>query len=175
MPTDTIYGLVALATNRKSVARMYGLKKREKKPGTLIAANVDQLIKLGLDEKSLRLAAGLWPNPLSVIIATSPRLRYLDQGLGDLAVRIPAHDELRRLLEKTGPLVTSSANHPGEQPANNVRGAQEYFGAAVDFYADGGDLAGRPPSTVARLSGGRLQILRQGAAVIGDSNGLSVK
>lgn len=86
--------------------------------------------------------------------------------MGDLAVRIPADESLCSLLEVTGPLLTSSANHPSQPPANNLEEANNYFRDKVDFYVDGGDLSGRPASTVARFKDGQLEILRQGAVTI---------
>jgi len=163
LPADTIYGLTALASNEQAVTRMYALKDREHKPGTLIAASVEQLIALGLDETSLRAVAHLWPNSLSVVVAAPDSLSYLHQGVGSLAVRIPKDDELLQLLAKTGPLATSSANHPGQPPADNIAEAQLYFTDRVDFYVDGGDRSNRPPSTVIRIENGKIVVLREGA------------
>lgn len=168
LPTDTIYGLCAAAADHKAVARLYALKNREQKPGTLIAANIEQLIKLGVDEQSLRAVAHLWPNALSIIIPAPDNLAYLHLDLDSLAVRIPKDEDFRTLLEATGILVTSSANHPGEPPAHNLEDAEHYFGDNVDFYVEGGDRSGRPASTVARYANGRLEVLRPGAVPIAD-------
>lgn len=166
IPTDTIYGLAARASNRQAVEHLYALKRRERKPGTIIAASAEQLIQLGLDEQTVRAVAHLWPNPVSIIILAAPTLGYIDQGLGDLAVRIPADDQLRDVLMQTGPLVTSSANQPGEPPATTVLEAQHCFVDGVAFYVDGGDRSGRPASTVVRYKDGRFETLRQGAVTI---------
>ncbi len=173
LPTDTIYGLVASASNQEAVKRLYALKHREQKPGTVVAANVQQLVSLGLDEDTLEAAAHLWPNPISIIVPCKTELSYLDLGKGSLAVRIPDRPELSRLLELTGPLLTSSANEPGKQQADNLEEAAAYFGDQVDFYVEGGDLSGHPPSTVARLTEGHLEVLRQGAVVIGQDGKLA--
>ena len=69
LPTDTVYGLVARAADVRAVARLYGLKNRERKPGTVIAASVEQLTELGVPQDHLGKVAHLWPNPLSVEIA----------------------------------------------------------------------------------------------------------
>lgn len=53
IPTDTVYGVVALATNREAVTRLYNLKSREQKPGTIIAASVQQLHDLGITQADL--------------------------------------------------------------------------------------------------------------------------
>ncbi|HSX32176.1 MAG TPA: L-threonylcarbamoyladenylate synthase [Candidatus Saccharimonadales bacterium] len=166
IPTDTIYGLCTLASNHNAVARMYALKNREQKPGTLIAASVDQLIALGIDEPTLRSVADNWPNPISIIIPSPPSLAYLDLELGGLAVRIPKDEALRKLIETVGVIVTTSANDPGKPPANNLAEATGYFGDAVDFYVDGGDLSGRIASTVARATDTGLVVLRQGAVAV---------
>lgn len=167
LPTDTVYGLVACATNIDAVMRLYALKHRERKPGTLIAANLEQLMELGLNKRSLRAVADYWPASLSVVIpCSSPELEYLTQGLGSLASRIPADEALRRLLEQTGPLITSSANNPGEAPANNLTEAENYFGEEVDFYVDGGDLSGRSASTVIRIVDDAIEVLRQGSVKV---------
>lgn len=166
LPTDTIYGIVARAADKQAVAKLYRLKRREHKPGTVIAASVEQLIVLGLDEQTVRAISHLWPNSLSIIIKADPSLSYLDQGLGDLAVRVPKDQRVHDLLARTGPLVTSSANHPGKTPASTVAEAQTYFGDQVDFYVDGGDLSGRPSSTIVRATEEGLELIREGAVVI---------
>lgn len=169
MPTDTVYGLVARATDEQAVGRLYMLKSRERKPGTIVAASVKQLKELGVEEALLKQVEQLWPNPLSIILPLPVSRRYLDQGLGDIAMRIPDDAQLRLFLDKTGPLLTSSANLPAQPTSENVQQAWNYFGPAVDFYVNGGALHGRLSSTVARLlDDGRLQILREGALSAAD-------
>jgi len=166
IPTDTVYGLAARATSPAAVERLYALKHRERKPGTIIAANVEQLLDLGIDHDTIMKVARYWPAPLSIVLPLSDEMHYLHQGVGSAAFRVVADETLRMLLEQTGPLATSSANLPGEVPARNLREAQAYFGDHVDFYVDGGDIGDREPSTVARLGEYGLEILRPGAANI---------
>jgi L-threonylcarbamoyladenylate synthase len=166
LPTDTVYGLVARAADETAVLRLYGLKQRERKPGTVIAASVEQLVGLGLDEADLRAVEHWWPNSLSLIMPAGEALAHIHQGLVSFPVRIPKDEALRRFLEQTGPLLTSSANQPGEPPAVNVAEAYKCFGDGADFYVDGGDLSGRAPSTIIRLRDGRVEVLREGAVKI---------
>lgn len=165
LPTDTIYGIVARAGNKQAVERLYALKKREHKPGTVIAANAAQLITLGIDADAVNKVSHLWPNPISIVIPAGSELNYLHQGLGDLAVRIPADARLRAFLEETGPLLTSSANHPGEAPSVDVAQAQTYFGDEADFYVNEGERHGAP-STVLRYWRGHFETLRPGAIAV---------
>jgi L-threonylcarbamoyladenylate synthase len=171
IPTDTIYGLVARAADAAAVERLYGLKKRESKPGTIIAANIDQLVELGIKRRYLTAVEQFWPGAVSVIIpCTDEDLAYLHRGKMSLAVRLPDDKELAALLEKTGALLTSSANITGEPPAMTIEAAHGYFTGNVDFYVDGGDLSDREPSTIVRIVDDAVEILRQGAVKI-DSAG----
>lgn len=173
LPTDTIYGLATLANNPGAAMRLYALKDREQKPGTVIAASPQQLIELGLEASIVHKVEHLWPNPVSIVLPAPESLDFLDQNVGSLAVRIPKDEQVRQLLERTGPLVTSSANHPSEPPANNLAEAQAYFQAAVDFYVDGGDRSGQPASTVVRLNpDGSFKTLRQGALTIDEQGSI---
>lgn len=166
IPTDTVYGVVARASDPAAVQRLYALKDRNSKPGTIIAASQRQLEALGLKHRYLTNVQQYWPGPLSVIIPCGPELEYLHQGKHGLAVRLPAGDELQALLVQTGPLLTSSANHPAQPTATTMQEAQDYFGPEVDFYVDGGDLSGHQPSTIIRIIDDAIEIIRAGAVTI---------
>ena len=174
IPTDTLYGVVARAVDTAAVKRLYEIKQREGKPGTIIAATLDQLVNLGISRRYLKAVEQFWPGAVSVVVPCGESLAYLHQGKGSLAVRIPADEALLELLQQTGPLLTSSANQPGEAPANNLTEAKAYFNDEVDFYIDGGDLSGHQPSTVLRIVDYAIEILRPGAVNI-DENGRITK
>jgi len=163
LPTDTVYGLVATAGNPRAVQKLYALKSRERKPGTTIAASAEQLIALGVPRLTIERVAKLWPNPLSVVIELDENLAYLHAGVGSSPFRVVATAALKSLLEKTGPLLTSSANLPGQPPATNLAEARRYFGSQVDFYVDGGLRKDNAPSTIIRLGSKGAQVLREGA------------
>ncbi|MBL8121675.1 threonylcarbamoyl-AMP synthase [Candidatus Saccharibacteria bacterium] len=169
LPTDTIYGLVCSAQSKKSVARLFTIKQREANPGTVLAGSLQQLIDLGIRGRYLKAVEYFWPNPLSVVIPCGEDLAYLHMGKHSLAVRIPDDTELRALLKEIGPLMTTSANHPGQPTARNFQEAFNYFGDAVDFYVDTGDMGERPPSTIIRVVDDAIEVLRQGAVNIDDA------
>lgn len=167
LPTDTVYGLVTRAHDSTAVARLYKLKQRERKPGTLIAASVKQLQELGVPEEKLLRIAPYWPGALSAVLPVGKEFSYLHQDIGDIAMRVVADTTIRALLEKTGPLLTSSANQPGEPSSVNLDEAWKYFGDSIDFYVDGGDLSGRPASTIVKMNDeNKLMIIRQGAVTL---------
>lgn len=164
LPTDTLYGLVCRAADKAAVTRLYALKARDHKPGTLIAANIDQLVELGIPRRYLTPVQQFWPGAVSV--ETPHSIDYLTQSTGRQGIRIPNHPELLALLAKTGPLQTTSANQPGEPPATVISEAQNYFGDSVDFYVDGGDLSDRLPSTIVKVIDDEIEVIRQGAVEI---------
>ena len=166
LPTDTVYGLVSVIAP-EPIKRLYATKPRQSHAGTVIASSVDDLIALGLDEAALQHVSHLWPAPLSVVIAAQHVPKFLREERGSLAVRIPEDETLRSLLQKTGPLMTTSANKHSEKTAATISAAQYIFGDSVDFYVDGGDLSNRPPSTIVMVDArGTITTLRDGAAPV---------
>lgn len=167
IPTDTLYGLAAAAKDEKAVEALYQLKSRQAKPGTVIAASIDQLVTLGIKRRYLMAVAEYWPGSISIEIPHG--LGYLSQGTGRQAFRVVADKNLRKLLDATGPLLTTSCNQPGEPPANNIEEAINYFGGRIEVYIDGGDLSGSQPSTLIRVVDDAVEVIREGAVKIDES------
>jgi tRNA threonylcarbamoyl adenosine modification protein (Sua5/YciO/YrdC/YwlC family) len=164
IPTDTVYGLVARAADEAAIIRLYATKPRAILPGTIIAASVEDLAALGFSSEQLQAVAHFWPAPLSVVLDAGAIPHYLKQQRDSLAVRIPDSAALRELLQKTGPLMTTSANAPGQPTATTIEEACDYFGDAVDYYVDTGNLGVRPPSTIIGFDeNGELIVHREGA------------
>lgn len=88
IPTDTIYGLVALAGNKKAANKVLMIKGRKNKPGTLIASDLGQLVELGIKRRYLKAVEQFWPGAVSVILPVPANLDYLHGGLMTLPVRI---------------------------------------------------------------------------------------
>lgn len=166
LPTDTTYGLVCRAADSAAVQRLYKTKGRANKPGTIIAAGISQLVDLGIKYRYLKAVEGFWPGPISIAIP------YNIGSLNSAAVRVPADDKLHQLLLKTGPLLTTSANSPGEPTASNIDQAKHYFSDTVDAYVDGGDLSSRQPSTVIRVVDDAIEVIREGAVKIDETGAI---
>jgi L-threonylcarbamoyladenylate synthase len=172
MPTDTIYGIVGSALKRKTVERIYKLRKRNPKKPCIVLVGTTQHLRLfdiQLTTREKHLLKKLWPNAVSVILPLpagrqgAPKFSYLHRGTKSLAFRLPKPQWLRELLKKTGPLVAPSANWEGEPPARTVREAKRYFGDGVDFYVDAGRKGLRASTLVRMTPAGRVVVLRPGA------------
>ena len=169
IPTDTLYGIVAIASNPEAVERVYAVRSRDAgKACIVLIADISELEKFSID-LSLKEKAwmeNIWPGKVSVILpCLDEKFSYLTRGTGNLAFRIPDDGSLRAFLRETGPLIAPSANPQGENPAETIAEAKEYFGDAVDFYIDGGVLQS-PPSTIVKLESDRVTVLRPGAVEI---------
>lgn len=167
IPTDTVYGLVARADSEVAVNRLYSTKLRERQPGTIIGASVEQLIGLGFKASDLELSKKFWPGAVSVVMSAQNIDDYLKTDLSSLPARIPNNPDLINLLEQVGPLMTTSANSPKQPTSTTVQMAYDYFGDNIDFYVDGGDLSNQPPSTIIGIQPDQsIVIYRQGAVKI---------
>ena len=167
VPTDTVYGLAARPEDVAAVRSIYRLKGRpEGMHLPVLAASVDQVRGLGVAFTSGAevLARRWWPGPLTLAFGFDPQVErpeWLD-GRAEVAVRIPAHNFLRAVLQQTGVLVVTSANrHGGPTPrtADDVAGA---LGSTVELIIDGGELQD-VPSTLVNVSGTAPSLEREGA------------
>lgn len=164
IPTDTVYGLVAKAGKSAAIKRMYKVKERPSQPGTTIGASIEQFRQLGFPYMPLAAANRYWPASLSVVVDATDVATYLKTDRDSLPLRIPDSPQLLTLLASTGPLMTTSANHPGAPTATNIKQAMAYFGDSVDFYVNAGDLGDRPPSTIIGFDdSGKITVYRDGA------------
>lgn len=156
MPTDTIYGLHAVAANEDAVARIAEMKGRdETKPFIVLASSVSQFPHLGITARAELVQAleSLWPAPLTAI---------LPRGGKTLAVRVPALDWLRALIERTGPLVSTSANRSGEPAVDRPSALARDLQNGLDV-VDGGVRTGEP-SAILDLTGDEPRFIREGHA-----------
>jgi L-threonylcarbamoyladenylate synthase len=163
LPTDTIYGLHAVAQNASAVARIAEMKGREEtKPFIVLAAGTDQFTALGIETTPERLAAldTIWPAPLTVIlplVAPIPASR----GSSTVAVRVPALPWLRTVLRSTGPLVSTSVNRSGEPPLLSPSHLAQDLLRGVDGIADAGPLSGQS-SAILDLASAEPRFIREG-------------
>lgn len=163
LPTDTIYGLSCRALDQLAVNRLHKLKDRSAhKPFIILISDIKMLNLLSISQKQTSLVIKYWPSALSVVFSAPKAPAWLRLGSQTLAVRLPNHSSLQKLINKTGPLISTSANIEGQEPTKSVQEAKSIFGNRLDFYVDVGMLD-NPPSSLAEENKGQLKILRQGA------------
>jgi L-threonylcarbamoyladenylate synthase len=161
LPTDTIYGLHAIARDDSAVARVAALKGRDDaKPFVVLGSSLAQLEHLGIDVRTdvRTLLESLWPAPLTAILPL-PTPVPASRGARSLAVRVPATAWLRTLLDRTGPLVSTSANRSGEPPIDAPEQLARDLQNALDGLADGGIRNGEP-SAIVDFTGDEPRLIR---------------
>ena len=163
MPSDTIYGLSCRALDEQAVGRAQKLKKRDSnKPLIVLISDVEMLNLLSISSSEVEPAKKYWPGPLTLICSAPRAPGWLQLGTKTLAVRIPSNKDLVNLIQKVGPIVSTSANLQGQKPLTTAAKAIKVFGEKLDFYIDAGKLTGKP-STLVEVEDGKLKIIRQGA------------
>lgn len=168
VPTDTIYGICTSALNKKSVEKIYKLRKRNlKKPFIILISKILDLKKFGikLTKRQKELLKKIWPSKISVILkCNSIKFNYLHRGTKTLAFRLPKLKLILKILEISGPLVVPSANFEGLKPAKSISEARKYFKNKV-FYLNRGKILGEP-STIIDLTQNKIKLIRGGADFI---------
>jgi L-threonylcarbamoyladenylate synthase len=154
-PTDTVYGLGANADDELALRRIYQIKGRPVgMPLILMVAAESQLEGLvHVDSRAEAYMRKWWPGPLTLILHAP--------GGSTLGVRIPKHKVALELLRHSGPLMTTSANLHGEDPAMDAAQAEKLAG--VMAVLDGGAAPGGTASSVLDLTGPEPHVLREGA------------
>lgn len=168
MPTETVYGLAADASDPRAVAAVYAAKGRPSF-NPLIAHVPDVVTARRIarfDDRAEALAAAFWPGPLTLVLPVADPAAVCDlarAGLDTVAVRAPAHPLARALLQAFGgPVVAPSANRSGRPSPTTFAAAVEETGAAAAAALDGGPCqVGLESTVVALLDEARL--LRPGA------------
>lgn len=167
LPTETVYGLGADATNDDAVRRIFIVKGRPAShPLILHVATVDAALEL-LDEPSdtvLDYARRFWPGPLTLLgRARTTVSRVATGGLDTVAVRIPSHVSTLRVLEDLNrPVAAPSANRFGRISPTTAEHVHEDLGSDVDVILDGGPCEHGVESTILDISTDPARIVRPG-------------
>lgn len=167
-PTETVYGLGALALDADAVRGIFAAKGRPAtNPLIVHVASVEQArgVTAGWPERAERLAARFWPGPLTLVL---PRADHLPPevtgGLDAVGVRLPAHPVARALIERVGqPLAAPSANRYTAISPTSAAHVRRSLGGRIHAVLDGGETTVGIESTVLDLRGERPLLLRPGA------------
>jgi L-threonylcarbamoyladenylate synthase len=167
LPTETVYGLAADATNGAALAAVFALKGRPRF-NPLIAHVADRAAADWIalfDPLAARLAEAFWPGPLTLVLPRRPGGVHdlATAGLDTVAVRVPAHPVAQSLLTAFGgPVAAPSANRSGHVSPTTAGHVADEFGADLPLILDGGACTVGLESTVVATAGGAATLLRAG-------------
>lgn len=158
-PTETVYGIAVAADIPDAVERLYEIKGRDRsKPMTLMVADAASVIVRcpDLPKKAVALMKRFWPGALTLVLQ--------DENKQLAGFRLPDHPLARGLVRAAGvPLLVPSANLSGRPAAKTATEVLEHFPEELDLVIDGGPAAGGIDSTVVKIVGDDVTVLRESA------------
>lgn len=168
LPTETVYGLGADATNPVAVAKIFAAKGRPHfNPLISHVVNLEAAEALGnFSPLAAKLAEAFWPGPLSLVVPRQPDCAVCDlacAGLDTIALRVPSHPLMQQVLSAFGkPVAAPSANISGRPSPTTAGHVRDEFGDRLALVLDGGPSAVGLESAVVAVSGDQATLLRLG-------------
>lgn len=168
-PTDTVYGLVADATNAKAIEKIFLIKRRDPhKPIPVFVKDMRMAKTLShIKKEQEEFLRRVWPGKVTAVLKSKNRLPKELGTSEKIGLRIPKHHFIKLLLQKfCRPLTGTSANISGLPSALSGKEVISQFQRKKhqpDMVIDGGELPFSLPSTVVDLTGKKKKILRKGA------------
>jgi len=153
-PTDTVYGFLADAGNKKAVSRIFKIKKRQKaKPLPVFVKDIKMAKEISEISKEQKvILKKSWPGRITFVLKKKNK--------GTIALRIPKYKPLNDLLKKINkPLVQTSVNISGSPVLKNIKEIVEQFGDKIDLIIDEGNFPKRKPSKIIDLTAGGGKVL----------------
>jgi L-threonylcarbamoyladenylate synthase len=164
-PTDTVYGIGALAFDGKAVESIYTAKDRPlEKAIPILIGDMDDLDDIAMDiPKFARiLASRFWPGPLTILVPKKMGLPEAISSTSTVGVRVPDYEIARALLRSAGPMAVTSANLSGQVSPTTAEEVFAQLGGRIELIIDGGKTPGGMPSTLVDCTGDEIRILREG-------------
>ena len=165
-PTDTVYGIGCNPFDADAVDRLVKAKERVKAALPILASSLEAAERLGeIGGVAAALANKFWPGPLTLVVR--PRTILPAKVAGDsllVGLRIPNHETARRLIQESGGvLIGTSANISGHPALRTAEEVVRELEGRVDLVVDGGPASLGRESTVVRVLGDEITVLREAA------------
>ena len=171
VPTETVYGLAANALDARACRKIFSVKGRPTTDPLIVHTHtlVQTEAIAEINDAARMLAEKFWPGPLTLVLPKRPTVpAIVSAGLPSLAVRMPSHPLLRRLLKLAGvPLAAPSANPFGYISPTTAQHVRDGLGKKIRHILDGGPARIGLESTIVDLRDPtRPQLLRPGAITL---------
>ncbi len=170
-PTDTVYGLGALALNNNAIESIYTAKDRpiEKAIPVLIGdMDVFDVVAQDIPKMARLFASYFWPGPLTCVVPKKVTLPPAISATSTVAVRIPDHKHALALLGAAGPMSVTSANISGKPSPCTAQEVFEQLNGRIPLILDGGKTPGGIASTIVDCTENKPKILREGPISLQD-------
>jgi L-threonylcarbamoyladenylate synthase len=164
-PTDTVYGVGALAYHGHAIESIYIAKDRPvEKAIPVLISDVEDVDRVAMDipDAAHTLASRFWPGPLTILFPKRADLPESVSATSTVGVRVPDHETARALLRAAGPMAVTSANISGARSPVTAEEVHQQLGGRIPLIVDGGRTPGGVPSTLVDCTGAELRVLREG-------------
>jgi L-threonylcarbamoyladenylate synthase len=166
VPTDTVFGLIAVAADAAAVERVFDIKGRDDgKPLPLFVGSSEQAALVAeLTPAAEALARRFWPGALTLVLRKRASFETRAAVDGDtIGLRVPDDAFLREAAMHLGPLTATSANLAGQPECRTAAEVRAQLGDRVDCIVDAPVGAAGKPSTVVYCTDSEVVLLREGA------------
>lgn len=168
--TDTVFGVGALMNDVIAVKKIYALKHRDfNKPLAILASKVEDILPYidSFPKEVKELMDKYWPGALTIIFNKNKNTENkVNEEFKTVGFRIPASNIALDILEKFGPMATTSINLSGEAPLNDYKSIVDAFGDKIDYIIEDTEPSINVSSTVVDASTDNWKILREGSVKI---------
>ena len=167
IPTETVYGLGADATNVSAVEKIFIAKGRPQDNPLIVHISSMEMLKFVTSEVSKeakKLAEKFWPGPLTLVLPKSENIpSAVSAGLNTVGVRMPDHKTALAIIEKSGvPVAAPSANTSGKPSPTTANHVKTDLDGKISLVVDGGICCHGVESTVVTVKDNKVTILRPG-------------
>lgn len=161
--TDTIYGIIARAKDRRAVEKVYEAKHRDPSKQCIVLVPGSGSVR-GYSAQIAKYSTPDQP-PTSVVVPATDEQEWLLRGGNTIAYRVVRDELLKKAIQIVGPVIAPSANPEGMTPAATIEEAKAYFGDAVDAYIDGGTVPRDVSASriIEVLEDGSVRVIREAA------------
>ena len=164
-PTDTVYGIMADATNDDAVKKVYEAKKRSFDKSLIVLVNSVEMLNdyvLKVDDKAKEIIDKYWPGPLTILFKKNDKLSKYVSNNEYVGVRNPDNEILQEILKEfKKPLVSTSANISNQDVITSVDLIPDELLEKIDYVLDGGELFNES-STIIKIEDDEIILLREG-------------
>ena len=165
-PTDTVYGVGCILGDSVALNKIYELKNRDlSKPLAILVPNIDSIYPFidNCPSLAIKYMNEYWPGALTLIF--NKKVGVCDEftkGLSTIGFRMPKSKVALAVLDKFGPLATTSINISNTPPLNNLEEIIKYFGDKIDYIIEDQEIISQVSSTIIDVSKNVPVVLRQG-------------
>lgn len=166
VPTDTVYGIIADATNEEAIKKVYMAKRRSfSKPLIIMVSSIEMLKRYvkNISDVEKRLIEKYWPGRLTILFKRNNKISDLLTNSGDyIGIRLPDNKELCKLMNMLNkPLVSTSANISDNMTITEISMLEDELKNSISYIVDGGILDDLP-STLIKVEDEKIIFLREG-------------